>query len=114
VSLRLLIVDAYAEFRSAARELLEADGGTVVGEAANGGSALAPVAALAPNVVLLDVAPPGHDASTSRSNSRSATPLRWWFNIEPPGRRLRRSAPGRGGARLHLWSHRPPDPASRL
>jgi DNA-binding NarL/FixJ family response regulator len=52
---RLLIVDDHPSFRASARAILEADGFTVVGEADNGASALDAVAALAPDVVLLDV-----------------------------------------------------------
>jgi DNA-binding NarL/FixJ family response regulator len=57
----VLIVDDHAEFRTAARELLEADGFTVVGEAADGEQAIEAVAALRPSVVLLDVQLPGAD-----------------------------------------------------
>jgi DNA-binding NarL/FixJ family response regulator len=51
----VLIVDDHAAFRSAARELLAAEGYDVVGEAADGASALAAVRKLQPDVVLLDV-----------------------------------------------------------
>ena len=51
----VLIVDDHAAFRSAARALLEADGFTIVGEAADGASAVAAVRALHPDVVLLDI-----------------------------------------------------------
>lgn len=57
----LLIVDDHARFRSFARALLEADGFDVVGEAADGASALAAVRELQPDVVLLDVVLPGDD-----------------------------------------------------
>jgi DNA-binding NarL/FixJ family response regulator len=51
----VLIVDDHAAFRVAARAVLEADGYRIVGEAADGASALAAVRALHPDVVLLDV-----------------------------------------------------------
>jgi CheY-like chemotaxis protein len=51
----VLIVDDYAPFRRLARRLLEAGGFNVVGEAADGASALAAVAELQPQLVLLDV-----------------------------------------------------------
>jgi len=51
----LLIVDDHESFRSFARELLAADGFDVAGEAEDGESALERVAALHPDVVLLDV-----------------------------------------------------------
>jgi CheY-like chemotaxis protein len=51
----VLIVDDHPAFRSAARELLEAEGYRVVGEAADGWSALEAAGDLRPDVVLLDV-----------------------------------------------------------
>jgi DNA-binding NarL/FixJ family response regulator len=57
----VLIVDDHDEFRTAARDLLEADGFTVVGEAADGEQAIEAVATLRPAVVLLDVQLPGVD-----------------------------------------------------
>jgi len=57
----LLIVDDHADFRTFARALLTAEGCTVVGEAADGAGALAAVAALRPEVVILDIALPDLD-----------------------------------------------------
>ncbi len=51
----MLIVDDHSAFRSAALGLLEAEGFDVVGEAADGASALAAAGELKPDVVLLDV-----------------------------------------------------------
>jgi DNA-binding NarL/FixJ family response regulator len=56
VPLRCLIVDDNASFRTAATALLEREGLTVVGTAANGAEALAEAQALRPDVVLLDIA----------------------------------------------------------
>jgi DNA-binding NarL/FixJ family response regulator len=50
-----VVVDDSAGFRAAARSLLDDAGFTVLGEAADGASALALVRAVAPQVVLLDV-----------------------------------------------------------
>jgi DNA-binding NarL/FixJ family response regulator len=61
VAATVLIVDDHAGFRSFARALLEAEGFEVVGEAADGASALATARALAPELVLLDVALPDMD-----------------------------------------------------
>jgi DNA-binding NarL/FixJ family response regulator len=55
MSRRVLIVDDHQRFRTTARRSLEADGWTVVGEAADGTSALREVKALDADVVLLDV-----------------------------------------------------------
>jgi len=57
----VLIVDDHSGFRSSARALLEAEGFEVVGEAADGVSALAAVDRLHPRVVLLDIQLPGID-----------------------------------------------------
>jgi len=57
----VLIVDDHATFRRSARRLLEADGFVVIGEAADGASALSEVRALRPQLVLLDVLLPDID-----------------------------------------------------
>ena len=57
----VLIVDDHAGFRDAARALLEASGFDVLGEAVDGASALAAVAKLQPEIVLLDVHLPDVD-----------------------------------------------------
>jgi DNA-binding NarL/FixJ family response regulator len=58
---RVLIVDDHAPFRALARRLLAASGFDVVGEAADGASALRACAELRPGVVLLDVGLPDLD-----------------------------------------------------
>jgi DNA-binding NarL/FixJ family response regulator len=58
---RVLIVDDHASFRATARQLLEAEGYEVVGEAGDGASALQAVARLRPDIVLLDVQLPDMD-----------------------------------------------------
>jgi DNA-binding NarL/FixJ family response regulator len=57
----VLIVDDHPSFRATARVLLEAEGFQVVGEAADGASALSEIARLRPEVVLLDVQLPDTD-----------------------------------------------------
>lgn len=59
--LTVLLVDDYAGFRQVARALLEAHGIEVVGEAADGRSALSEVERLRPQLVLLDVQLPDID-----------------------------------------------------
>jgi DNA-binding NarL/FixJ family response regulator len=57
----VVIVDDHAAFRSAARAILQAAGFDVVGEAADGASAIAVVTELRPDVVLLDIQLPDVD-----------------------------------------------------
>ncbi len=57
----ILIVDDHAGFRRSARVLLSAEGFDVVGDAADGVSALAAARRLRPGVVLLDVQLPDMD-----------------------------------------------------
>ncbi len=57
----VLIVDDHATFRASARALLEAEGFDVIGEAADGAGAVEAVAALRPDIVLLDIQLPGLD-----------------------------------------------------
>ncbi|HSL77850.1 MAG TPA: response regulator transcription factor [Candidatus Limnocylindrales bacterium] len=60
----VLVIDDHGGFRATARRLLERDGWTVVGEAADGRSGLAAAAELAPDVVLLDLGLPDIDGFT--------------------------------------------------
>jgi len=57
----VLIVDDHATFRASARLLLESEGFEVVGEAADGGSAIEQTASVAPDLILLDVQLPDID-----------------------------------------------------
>jgi DNA-binding NarL/FixJ family response regulator len=57
----VLIVDDHAAFRAAARALLQDGGFVVVGEAADGASAIAAAGELRPDVVLLDIQLPDLD-----------------------------------------------------
>ena len=83
----LLIVDDHETFRSTARQLLEAEGFEVVGEAGDGASALESFERLKPDLVLLDVHLPdmdgfevarrlgenGHRAAVVLTSSRDAS-----------------------------------------
>jgi DNA-binding NarL/FixJ family response regulator len=57
----ILIVDDHPSFRGTARALLESEGFDVVGEAADGASAIEAVESLHPDVMLLDVHLPDID-----------------------------------------------------
>ena len=57
----VLIVDDHPSFRASARRMLEADGYEVVGEVADGTSAIDAVRELQPDVVLLDIRLPDLD-----------------------------------------------------
>jgi DNA-binding NarL/FixJ family response regulator len=61
MSTTVLIVDDHAAFRASARLLLETEGFEVVGEAADGSSAIEQAAALSPDLVLLDIQLPDID-----------------------------------------------------
>ena len=61
VSRTVLIVDDHAAFRDVARQLLQADGYDVIGEANDGQTALDAAGCLQPDVVLLDVRLPDMD-----------------------------------------------------
>lgn len=61
VAITVLIVDDHQRFRVSARALLESDGFEVVGEAADGETALRAAASLHPQIVLLDIQLPGID-----------------------------------------------------
>lgn len=55
VSATVIVVDDHPGFRGVARSLLESEGYTVVGEAADGAQAVAATGRLEPDIVLLDV-----------------------------------------------------------
>ena len=92
-----MIVDDHPGFRSAARALLEAAGFEVVGEAADGASAVEAASSLRPEIVLLDVQLPDQDGFAvaerlSRdgappaivlTSSRSVASLRWRLDPHP-------------------------------
>ena len=72
----VLIVDDHPSFRATARALLEAEGFSVVGEAADGAEALAKTEELHPDLVLLDIQLPDLDGFeiTRRLQANGASP----------------------------------------
>lgn len=71
----VLIVDDHPSFRGTARALLESEGFEVVGEAADGASAIEAAESLRPDVILLDVYLPDIDGfRVAAALTRNGTP----------------------------------------
>jgi DNA-binding NarL/FixJ family response regulator len=90
----VLIVDDHAAFRASARTLLELDGFEVIGEAADGESALRLARELEPELVLLDIALPdlnGFDVAERLAGGRSKVILLSSREPSDLGRRVSRS-----------------------
>jgi DNA-binding NarL/FixJ family response regulator len=68
----VLIVDDHPSFRLSARRMLEAEGYSVVGEAADGEAAIEAVRELDPDLVLLDVQLPDLDGFEVAARLRAA------------------------------------------
>ena len=69
----VLIVDDHGPYRTSARAMLEADGFSVVGEAATGEEAIEQAVALRPAIVLLDIRLPDRDGfEVAEAMARSA------------------------------------------
>jgi DNA-binding NarL/FixJ family response regulator len=71
----VLIVDDHPSFRASARMLLECEGFIVVGEAADGYTALQAVRELQPDLVLLDVQLPDIDGTEVAARLAAANGL---------------------------------------
>jgi DNA-binding NarL/FixJ family response regulator len=87
MAIRVLTVDDQATFRGVAREVIDATPGfDAVGEAASGEEALAAVARLDPELVLLDVRMPGLDGIEVARRLRATHPdtLVVLISIEEP------------------------------
>jgi DNA-binding NarL/FixJ family response regulator len=72
--IRVMLVDDHASFRASARWVLETEGCEIVAEAASGESALAQIAAVNPELVLLDVGLPGIDGFEVATAIRARLP----------------------------------------
>jgi two-component system nitrate/nitrite response regulator NarL len=88
----VLIVDDHPAFRAAARELLLSEGFVVVGEAADGASAIAAVGELDPDVVLLDVHLPDIDGFAVARMLPDDGPMVVLVSSHPPSSFRRRLA----------------------
>src|SRR5947208_11844394 len=71
---RILLVDDHPLTRSALAGLLQQHGFDVIGEAADGESAIARAAELQPDLVLLDLSMPGLDGLAALPRLREAAP----------------------------------------
>jgi DNA-binding NarL/FixJ family response regulator len=94
VAVSVLIVDDHPSFRASARTLLELEGFEVVGEAADGASALDLAGSLRPELVLLDIALPdtnGFDVAERLAGGPSQVVLTSSREQRDLGRRLGRS-----------------------
>jgi DNA-binding NarL/FixJ family response regulator len=76
VSRTVLVVDDHPSFRVTARALLEAEGFTIAGEAADGRSAIELARRVRPDIVLLDVQLPDMDGFevAARLTANGASP----------------------------------------
>ena len=74
-ALRVLLVDDHDLFRTGLRNLLEANGLAVAGEASTGVEAVQSVAELAPDVVVMDLNMPGMTGVEATRQIASAAPL---------------------------------------
>lgn len=94
MEVRVLIVDDHASFRRSARTLLELEGFDVVGEAADGASAVELANRLRPELVLLDIALPdtnGFDVAERLAPGPSKVILTSSREQRDLGRRVRSS-----------------------
>ena len=73
--LRVLLVDDHDLFRTGLRNLLEANGLKVIGEASTGAEAVQAVAELAPEVVVMDLNMPGMTGVEATRQIATAAPL---------------------------------------
>jgi DNA-binding NarL/FixJ family response regulator len=74
-AIRVVLVDDHDLFRTGLRNLLEEQGVDVVGEAANGQTALRLVADLAPDVVIMDLNMPGMSGVDATRQMAALAPL---------------------------------------
>jgi len=99
VAITVLIVDDHPSFRRLANRMLDAAGFAVIGEAEDGSSALAAVARLRPDVVLLDVVLPDRSGLTvAEQLIREADPPRVVLTSSRSRSTLARGSSGPGTA----------------
>src|SRR4051795_2077892 len=109
VAERILLVDDHPLTRSALAGLLTQHGFDVVGEAEDGGAAVARAAELAPDLILLDLSMPGVDGLTALPRLREAAPSCEVVVLTASGTEENLLAAIRGGAAGYLLKTESPD-----
>jgi len=106
---RILLVDDHPLTRSALAGLLTQHGFDVVGEAEDGGAAVARAAELAPDLILLDLSMPGVDGLTALPRLREAAPSCEVVVLTASGTDENLLGAIRGGAAGYLLKSEPPE-----
>jgi DNA-binding NarL/FixJ family response regulator len=106
---RILIVDDHPLTREALASLLTQHGFEVVGQAADGGEAIALASRLRPDLVLLDLTMPGMDGLTALPFVREASPESEVVVLTASGTEENLLAAIRGGAAGYLLKSEPPE-----
>jgi DNA-binding NarL/FixJ family response regulator len=106
---RILLVDDHPLTRSALAGLLTQHGFDVVGEAEDGGAAVARAAELAPDLILLDLSMPGVDGLTALPRLREAAPSCEVVVLTASGTEENLLSAIRGGAAGYLLKSEPPE-----
>ena len=106
---RILIVDDHPLTREALASLLTQHGFEVVGQAADGGEAIALASRLRPDLVLLDLMMPGMDGLTALPFVREASPESEVVVLTASGTEENLLAAIRGGAAGYLLKSEPPE-----
>src|SRR6266852_1734320 len=105
----ILIVDDHPLTRSALTALLEQNGFSVVGEAADGEAAIQQARELRPDLVLLDLSMPGMDGLEALPRLREAAPECEVVVLTASGTEANLLAAIRGGAAGYLLKTEPPE-----
>jgi two-component system, NarL family, response regulator DegU len=109
VAERILLVDDHPLTRSALSGLLEQHGFDVVGEAEDGGEAVARADELQPDLILLDLSMPGIDGLTALPRLRDAAPSCEVVVLTASGTEENLLGAIRGGAAGYLLKSEPPE-----
>src|SRR5215208_3328387 len=109
MSARVLIADDHPLTRSALTALLAGNGFDVVGEAQDGGEAVAEARRLQPDLVLLDLSMPNVDGLQALPRLREAAPSCEVVVLTASGTEQNLLAAIRGGAAGYLLKTEPPD-----